>query len=76
VKINTQFNQDGTAQGHWTDAIPLCDLGRLESPGRRRETPATNWTALERGWCVGDKEFREELLAQMHEGCADHYGEE
>ena len=28
------------------------------------------------GWCLGDEEFRAELLAQVRELRADHYGEE
>ena len=33
--------------------------------------------ALRRGWCLGDKAFREELLAQMKERIGEHhYGEE
>lgn len=43
---------------------------------RRQEKPKTNWQALERGWFLGDKEFKKELLAQMHERRGDHYGPE
>jgi putative transposase len=33
--------------------------------------------ALQRGWCHGSEEFRQELLAQMGERAgAEHYGEE
>jgi hypothetical protein len=31
---------------------------------------------VERGWCLGDAQFKEELLAQMREGRGDHYGPE
>jgi hypothetical protein len=31
---------------------------------------------VERGWCLGDKAFREELLAQIHGQRGDHYGPE
>ena len=43
---------------------------------RRQESPETDWKAVERGWFLGDQEFKEELLAQMHERRADHYGPE
>ncbi|HWW02128.1 MAG TPA: hypothetical protein VNZ64_20680 [Candidatus Acidoferrum sp.] len=35
-----------------------------------------DWKAVERGWFPGDKAFKEELLAQMHERRADPYGPE
>ena len=41
---------------------------------RRQESPKTDWRAVERGWCLGDRAFREELLAQMHGSRKDHYG--
>jgi len=31
---------------------------------------------VRRGWCLGDKTFKAELLEQMHGGWQDHYGEE
>src|SRR5205814_1518462 len=43
---------------------------------RRNEAHATEWKAVLRGWCVGDKTFKAELLAQMHGGWQDHYGQE
>jgi hypothetical protein len=43
---------------------------------RRQETPKTDWRAVERGWFLGDKELKEELLTQMHERRQDHYGPE
>ena len=43
---------------------------------RRQEGPKSDWKAIERGWCLGDKAFKEELLAQMHSSRADHYGPE
>jgi REP element-mobilizing transposase RayT len=43
---------------------------------RRQESPKANWKAVERGWFLGDKAFKEELLAQMHQRRGDHYGPE
>ena len=43
---------------------------------RRQESPGADWKAVERGWFLGDKEFKQELLAQMHERRGDHYGPE
>jgi putative transposase len=51
-------------------------FGRMVEQRRRQETPNTDWKAVERGWCLGDKTFKAELLAQMHERRADHYGPE
>jgi len=42
---------------------------------RRRTEDGEEFAALERGWCVGGKEFRQELLAQMKAG-PEHYGQE
>jgi len=43
---------------------------------RRQESPKADWKSVERGWCLGDKAFKEELLAQMHAHRGDHYGPE
>jgi len=43
---------------------------------RRHESPDADWKAVERGWFLGDKAFKEELLAQMRERRKDHYGPE
>ena len=43
---------------------------------REKENDTTDWKAVRRGWCLGDKEFKAELLEQMHGGWKDHYGEE
>jgi putative transposase len=43
---------------------------------RRQESPQSDWKSVERGWCLGDKAFKAELLAQMHEHRGDHYGPE
>ena len=44
---------------------------------RRQGEPTQEFKAVRRGWCLGDKAFRRELLAQMGEHAgANHYGEE
>jgi REP element-mobilizing transposase RayT len=43
---------------------------------RREESPKSDWSAVERGWFLGDKVFKEELLAQMCQRRGDHYGPE
>ena len=43
---------------------------------RAQENPRTDWRAVERGWFLGEQEFKEELLAQMHQRRRDHYGPE
>ena len=51
-------------------------FGRFLEQRRTAERSATDWKAVERGWCLGDPQFKEELLAQMHERHKDHYGPE
>jgi hypothetical protein len=44
---------------------------------RRLEDEPEEWKRLRRGWCFGDRTFREELLEQMDQKLgAEHYGEE
>ena len=44
---------------------------------RRREDLDKEWKSIRRGWCLGDRAFREELLGQMSERMGEHhYGEE
>jgi putative transposase len=44
---------------------------------RREGEQAQEFKAVRRGWCLGDKAFRKELLAQMQEQRGpNHYGEE
>lgn len=51
-------------------------FGQCLEERRRQEGPKADWKAVERGWCLGDKAFKEELLAQMRERRGDHYGPE
>jgi putative transposase len=44
---------------------------------RRWEDHSEEWKRVRRGWCLGDKAFRKELLAQIAERAgSSHYGEE
>ncbi len=44
---------------------------------RRGEEQSEQWKPLRRGWCLGEEQFRKELLEQVHEMAgAHHYGEE
>ena len=49
----------------------------LRTEGRRRDGNPAEWKVVRRGWCLGDDEFRRELLAQMGEKVGEHhYGAE
>ena len=51
-------------------------LERCVEERRAAEDPR-EYQGLRRGWCLGDKQFRKELLAEMAGGVgAEHYGEE
>ena len=53
------------------------EFGRRMELRRRMADPPGQFKAVERGWCLGDKAFRQELLAQMKEQMGEHhYGEE
>jgi putative transposase len=41
---------------------------------RRTEAEDREWKAVRRGWCLGDKAFRKELLAQMSESAGESHG--
>ena len=51
--------------------------GRLEfeqrMEGRHHERDETAWQAIRRGWCLGGKEFRQELLAELGERAGENY---
>jgi putative transposase len=51
-------------------------LSQVMEHRRQEESPERNWKAVERGWCLGDEEFRAELLAHVSQLRGDHYGEE
>jgi REP element-mobilizing transposase RayT len=53
------------------------EFGRRMEERRREPETKGQWKALRRGWCLGDKAFRKELLQQMREQVGEHhYGEE
>jgi hypothetical protein len=41
---------------------------------RGQEKPKADWRAVERGWFLGEPEFKQELLAQMRDQRRDHCG--
>ena len=44
---------------------------------RRAEDQRDEWKRIRRGWYLGEKQFRKELLEQAHAQATDqHYGEE
>jgi hypothetical protein len=47
------------------------ELGMEER--RPRDEPG-QWKSVERGWCLGDEEFRQELLEQMEPKFGRHHG--
>ncbi len=47
---------------------------RLES--RRAQEDGAEFKGIVRGWCLGRKEFRDEMLAELHAKRKDHYGAE
>ncbi len=73
MRVNQVFGEMGipkdSAAGrkHWQ---------RLMEERRQNEDPAT-YAPIRRGWCLGEEEFRKELLAQVEERRgAEHYGSE
>ena len=49
----------------------------LRMEERRTQEAGGDWKAIRRGWCLGDEDFRRELLAQMDGQLGEHhYGEE
>jgi len=47
------------------------ELGMEE---RRQRDEPEQWKRVERGWCMGDEEFRQELLEQMEPKIGRHHG--
>lgn len=52
------------------------EFGRRMEMRRISEEDPKQLKALRRGWCLGSKEFRQELLAAMHERAGAHHGGE
>ena len=51
-------------------------FGEVREQRQKEELPEAEWKAIERGWRRGEEGFRAELLAQVRELRAEHYGEE
>ena len=47
-------------------------LGQCMEQRWAQESPEADWRAVERGWCLGEAEFKQELLPQMHERRGEH----
>ncbi len=41
--------------------------------GRRHEQDETAWQAIRRGWCLGGKEFRQAVLAELGERAGENH---
>jgi len=53
------------------------EFGRRMELRRATEEDPAQWKRVRRGWCLGDKTFRQELLAHMKEQLREHhFGEE
>lgn len=66
--------------GEWNigrdDAAARREFGR-QMEARRQGERDGEYKAVRRGWCLGDKQFRQELLDQIAEQRGDwHYGQE
>jgi putative transposase len=48
-------------------------FGRMMEERRQRDEPG-EWKAIRRGWCLGEEQFRMELLEQMSEKLGVHHG--
>jgi REP element-mobilizing transposase RayT len=48
----------------------------LRMEARRAAESGAEWKVVRRGWCLGGKEFRQELLASMREQAGPHHGGE
>lgn len=66
--------------GEWgarADSAAGRRLFATQLEGRRQGEADEEFKAVRRGWCLGGKEFRQELLEQIAERGSDcHYGEE
>ena len=66
--------------GEWAIPVDSAAGRRMFGAGmeaRRLGEREQDYKAVRRGWCLGDKQFRKELLAQMGERRGEwHYGEE
>ena len=51
-------------------------FGQMMEQRRGQEEERGQWKAVRRGWCLGDQQFREELLAQMSGRAGEHHGGE
>jgi hypothetical protein len=67
MNINISFNPDGTAQGLWTDVLPLHEHGRLEI-ARASNIEFNNPT---QHWEVKDRRARVRFFAKSRSACLE-----
>ena len=67
MPINISFNNDGTAQCLWTEALPLQELGRLEVT-RASNLEFNNQT---QHWEVKDRRGKVRFIAKSRSACLE-----
>ena len=67
MPINISFNNDGTAQCLWTEALPLHELGRLEVT-RASNLEFNNHT---QHWEVKDRRGKVRFIAKSRSACLE-----
>ena len=45
----------------------------MEERRRQEGVEQTEWKSIRRGWCLGDRQFKRELLEQMNERLGEHH---
>jgi len=73
LRVDRLFGEMGIPQD---SPAGRAQFGRWMEERRRQKSDGSEWRAVRRGWCLGDRAFKKELLDQMHEARGDHYGEE
>jgi REP element-mobilizing transposase RayT len=74
LRVDRLMGEKGIARD---SAAGRREFGRLTEMRRQQETgvDGAEYRAIRRGWCLGDEEFRSELLAAASERVgANHYG--
>jgi len=67
MNINISFQQDGTAQCLWTEALPLHELGRLEI-SRASNIEFNNST---QHWEVKDQKGKIRFISKSRAACLE-----
>ena len=73
LRVDRLFGEMGIPR----DTTAAARQFELRMEERRAQETGGDWKALRRGWCLGDKTFRQELLEQMDGRMGEHhYGDE